>query len=58
MTWVMHAVGDCPADQERDFADALAVVLARYGATESQLGGDKVNGPVHTRKPAKKEKDD
>jgi hypothetical protein len=53
----MHAVGDCPADQEHEFADALAKVLAQFGATESQLGGEKVNGPVHTLKPAKKSQD-
>jgi len=36
MTWVMHAVGECPADQEHELADALAKHTRKAAKKNSQ----------------------
>ena len=47
MSWTLQAAGNCDASEEHEFASALQELLAYYGATESQLSGGTVNGPVH-----------
>jgi len=58
MTWVLSAVGDCPAEDEASLVADLQDVLSQYGTTSSQLGGIAVNGPVHEKPVPKKAKDD
>jgi len=58
MTWVLSAVGDCPADDEASLVADLQDVLSQYGTTSSQLGGESVNGPVHEKPAPKKDKSD
>jgi len=60
VTWQLTAAGHCDdPEHEADLARRLATVLSapKYGCHASQLGGEKVNGPVH-EKPAPKAADD
>jgi hypothetical protein len=51
VSWQLYAEGNCAAEDEQKLAAELAPLLARYGASGSQMSAPTVNGPVHVPPP-------